>query len=356
MAARRVLLAAIATLIAVLLAAPIVVLALPFWVVAWLTRTIARYLEPSYVSWDQLMEFTPVIGWKPKANLNAHYLTVAEDGVFHIVTDAQGWPGTASIPESDIVVFGDSYAFGYGVDVEASFAECSGGVRIKAIGAPAYNMVQEVLLMHQLSAHLSGKLVVWFIFVGNDLHDNLTPNMYHYRMPFVREINGTGRWEIVTSHVSPVKWPYTSARFRDFTLWDRLLADIHSPTFLAQRAFSACEFLIGKGNDICRRAGARLFIMTIPDPLTLSQRGLRRMFSRGADPNSFDPDLPDKRIGEICSQLGIPFVAGRNHLQAQYYKTRDPHWNEKGHQRVAELLGTLCNDYVLSGSGTHKGL
>jgi hypothetical protein len=82
-----------------------------------------------------------------------------------LVSDAQGWPGTASIAES--VVFGDSYSFGYGVNVEASFfSECHCQARIKAIGAPAYNMVQEVLLMHQLSSHLSGKLVVWFHFRG----------------------------------------------------------------------------------------------------------------------------------------------------------------------------------------------
>jgi hypothetical protein len=266
---------------------------------------------------------------------------VAEDGVFHIVTDAQGWPGTTSIAESDVVVFGDSYAFGYGVNVEDFFAERHHGVRIKAIGAPAYNMVQEVLLMRQLSPQLAGKLVVWFIFVGNDLHDNLTPNMYHYRMPFVREVNGTGSWEIVTSHVNPVQWPYISARFRDFTLWDRLLADIHSPTFLAQRAYSACEFLIGEGSAICNCAGARLLVMTIPDPLTVSQRGLQRLFSRGADPKSFDPDLPDRKIRKMCSKFGVLFVAGRNYLDARHYKTADPHWNERGHQQVAELLCTL---------------
>jgi hypothetical protein len=347
----RTLLAALAALIGLLLAVPIVVLALPFWTVAFLTRALARRLEPSYVSWDQLMEFTPVIGWKPKANLNAHYLTLAEDGVFHIVTDAQGWPGTMSIAQSDIVVFGDSYAFGYGVNVEASFAECHHEVRIKAIGAPGYNMAQEVLLMRQLSPQLVGKLVVWFIFLGNDLYDNLTPNMYRYRMPFVREVNETGSWQLVTSHVSPAQWPYTSARFRDFTLWDRILADTHSPTPLSQRAFSACEFLIGKGHDICSRAGARLLVMTIPDPLTVSQRGLQRLFSRGADPNTFDPDLPDKNIGEICTKFGVLFVAGRNHLDARHYKTRDPHWNERGHQQVASLLKTLYYDCIIGGGG-----
>jgi hypothetical protein len=356
MAALRVLLSALAALFGMLLAVPIVVLALPFWAVAFFTRTLAHYLEPSYVAWHQLIEFAPVIGWKPKAHLNAYYLTAVEDGVFHTVTDAQGWPGTASIAESDIVVFGDSYAFGYGVDVEASFfAECHRRARIKAIGAPAYNMVQEVLLMQQLSSHLPGKLVVWFIFVGNDLHDNLVPDMYHYRMPYVRELNGTGHWEFVTSHVSPAKWPYLAARFRDHTHLGRINANLHSQTFLAQRAYSACEFLIEEGRDICSRAGARLLVMTIPDPSTLRQHSVQRLFSLSAEPHSFDPALPDKRIGEICANLGVSFVSGRDHLHARHYKTHDPHWNERGHKQVASLLSSLYDDHMVAGNQAPQG-
>jgi hypothetical protein len=347
MAALRVLLSALAALFGMLLAVPIVVLALPFWAVVFFTRTLAHYLEPSYVAWHQLIEFAPVIGWKPKAHLNAHYLTVVEDGVFHTVTDAQGWPGTASIAESDIVVFGDSYAFGYGVDVEASFfSECHRRARIKAIGAPAYNMVQEVLLMHQLSSHLPGKLVVWFIFVGNDLHDNLVPDMYHYRMPFVRELNGAGNWEFVTSHVRPAKWPYLAARFRDHAHLG-IMANLHSQTFHAKRAYSACEFLIEEGRDICNRAGARLLVMTIPDPSTLRQHSVQHLVSLSAEPRSFDPALPDKRIGEICANLGVLFVSGRDHLHARHYKTFDPHWNEQGHEQVAFLLSSLYDDYMV---------
>jgi hypothetical protein len=353
-AALRLLLSVIAALFGIVLAVPIVVLALPFWAVACFTRTMAHYLEPSYVAWDQLLEFTPVIGWKPKAHLDVHYLTFVEDGVFHTVTDAQGWPGTASIAESDIVVFGDSYAFGYGVNVETSFfSECHRQARIKAIGAPAYNMVQEVLLLHQLSSHLSGKLVVWFIFTGNDLNDNLVPDMHRYRMPFVREHNGTGHWEFVTSHVSPAKWPYRSARFRDYGHLP-ILANLHSRTFLAQRAYSACGFLIEEGRDICNHAGARLLVMTIPDPDTLRQHSLQGLFSLSAEPRSFDPALPDKKIGEICANLGVSFVSGRDHLHARHYKTLDPHWNEQGHARVASLLSSLYHDYMVPGNQANK--
>jgi hypothetical protein len=302
------------------------------------------------MSWQQVMEFAPLIGWKPKANLNGYYLTAVEDGVFHVVTDFQGWAGTASIVESDIVVFGDSYAFGYGVDTEAAFFESCRELRLKAIGAPGYNMVQEVLIMDQLSSQLAGKFVVWFVFVGNDLFENLMAHHFHYRMPFVRESKSNQRrgWETVTSHVSPTKWPYTAARYRDFTLWDRVVGDMHSENFLATRAFAACEFLIEKGNDICRRAGAQLLVLTIPDPLTVNHHGLRRIFARGTDPLKFDPDLPDKRIGEICAKFDVAFVAGRNYLDSRHYKARDPHWNEQGHQRMAWLLSSLYYDYMLN--------
>lgn len=348
MTALRVLLSVTAALLGLLLAVPIAVAALPFWAVAFLTRAGAHYLEPSYVTWDQLVEFTPVVGWKPKAHLNAHYLTVCEDGVFHTVTDAQGWPGTASIAESDIVVFGDSYAFGYGVDVEASFfSERHRKARIKAIGAPAYNMVQELLIMQQLSSQLADKLVVWFIFVGNDLHDNLVPDMYQYRMPFVRQFNRTGHWELVTSHVSPAQWPYLSARFRDAAHRGRIMANLHSQTFFAQRAYSACQFLIEEGRNICNRARARLLVMTIPEPQTLRQDQLRYLFTLSAEPRSFDPALPDKRIGEICANLGVSFVSGRDHLDARHYKTFDPHWNEEGHEQVASLLSSLYDEHIV---------
>ena len=62
--------------------------------------------------------------------------------------------------------------------------------------------------MQRYAPQLQGKLVVWFIYFGNDLYDNLAPDMYGYRTPFVREANGA--WEMVTHHISPDKWPLTS--------------------------------------------------------------------------------------------------------------------------------------------------
>ena len=79
---------------------------------------------------------------------------------------------------------------------------------IKAIGAPGYSMVQELMLITQLAPRLGGKLVVWFIYPGNDLTDNLSPAMttFGYRMPFLLESDIRGGWDIIASHVQPDRW------------------------------------------------------------------------------------------------------------------------------------------------------
>jgi hypothetical protein len=333
----RVLLAIVAALVGMLLAIPVLALMVPFWAVAFLTRTVARLIEPRFVPWQQLIEFDPQIGWKPKANLDTYYLAERDD-VFHVTTDSEGWSGKTNIAESHVVIFGDSYAFGYGVDAEASFANLS-KVPVKAIGAPGYNLVQELLLMRQLSSQLKGKLVVWFIYFTNDLFDNLSPNMRHYRTPFVREAENVSGWEIVTSHLSAKKWSYSSGRQR---IHLQALAAVYSPTFLSQRASAACEFLIKEGNDICNLAGAQLLILTIPCPYTLSQSGLKYF----PNPQVIDPELPDREIREICRKWRVPLVAGKDFLSEHDYKGHDDHWNERGHRRVAQALERLYRNHL----------
>src|SRR5262245_8238951 len=108
----RAILAFVAALAGVILAALFLILASPFLLVATLTRALAAALEPAYLTRDQLIEFDSQFGWRPRPNLNTHHLMV---DLFHIRTDRDGWRGDATLEESEIVVFGDSFAAGYGV-------------------------------------------------------------------------------------------------------------------------------------------------------------------------------------------------------------------------------------------------
>jgi len=349
MAVVRLIIACIAALVGIILAAPVILLWLVFEAVALLTSLGARILEPNVIAANDLVEFVPTIGWKPKPNLDAYYLTMVKDGAFHARTDAQGWPDPSNVSNSNVVVFGDSYAFGYGVDSRHAFWHQEKNISIKSIGAPGYNMVQELILMRQFSDKLRGKLVVWFIYFGNDLYDNLVPNNQRYRSPFVRKVANAKEWQITTEHVSLSSWPSNS----DPKYYDRL-AELSCSSYLADRAYSACEFLISEACHICSEVGARLTIMTIPDAVQLTPKGQQTLAQAAPDSATFHVDFPDKKIKEIASKFAIPMVALKDHLTAADYKERDPHWNEKGHQRVAAVIRqvweSIAKNDQLSGS------
>jgi hypothetical protein len=324
-------------LFGLLLSLPILALGLPFWIAGLCTRWIGALLEPRFLPWSSIVGFDPLIGWRPKPNLKVYGLA---DEVFRMTTGADGWPGNTSMAEADLVVLGDSFAFGYGINDKAMFARLIPQVRVKPIGSPAYNLVQELMILRQYSSQLAGKLIVWFVFLGNDLWDNLYPYTHMYSTPFARRTNNRGDWRIENSHVSPKTRPYEYDAKHDRIIWDRL-ADVCSSSHLSERAYSACEFLISEAQEICERHGARLCVFTIPDSAQLSPERLEDLRARSSNPDSFDPGFPDRKLSEICSNRGVAFLAGREHLTRADYRQVDRHWNERGHQRIAEILGNL---------------
>jgi hypothetical protein len=314
-----------------LLLIPVIAVAIPIWTVVLLTRAVTRLVGRKTVAWDQIIEPHAEKGWKPKPNLNCECSFAA--GVFRARTGEDGWPAGRSLDEAEMVVFGDSFASGFGVDHGRAFFSLRSGIRIKAIGSPGYSMVQELLWMKWLAPSLSGKTVVWFLYFGNDLYDNLLPNLYHYRMPFARR--GKNGWEVVTSHVSPARWPYNPEKnFRE----EEKFRGAFGENPLSTRVYEACEYLIGEGRDVCSRANADLVLLSIPWTVQLDDAEWSRRCKLYGQPEDFDRHAPDRRIGEIAQRLGVPLVEGRRCWSAAHHFPNEGHWNEGGHRRVAELL------------------
>ena len=111
----RTLLALVGAAIGYFLVIPIIIVGIPFWIVALLTRMLKPWISPRVVQWTELIQFDPMVGWKPKPGISA-VCEAPEADVFHVETDQEGWRGPASLDESQVVVFGDSFAFGYAVD------------------------------------------------------------------------------------------------------------------------------------------------------------------------------------------------------------------------------------------------
>jgi len=321
----------------ILLALPVLIFGFPFWLAATGTRRMASLIEPRFLPWSSIVQFDSEVGWKPMPNLKVYGL--AEE-VFRITTGPDGWPGKISISEADIVVLGDSFAFGYGVDDRHMFSRLVPKMRVKAVGSPAYNLVQEFMILRKYSPDLAGKLIVWFVFLGNDLWDNLYPYTHMYSTPFVRRENGSSNWIIENRHLTPRVRHYEYDARHDQRIRERL-ADICSESYLSARAYPACDFLIGQAQHLCRKLDASLCVFTIPDPAQLSPEGVANLRECSSNPDSFDPGLPDRKISEICTKQGVVFLAGRDHLTRADYRQVDRHWNERGHRKVAQVLADL---------------
>lgn len=320
-------------LVGLVVSVAVLLLGVPFLVVGGLTRTLLLRLPlaPQWSPWRELMTYEPEVGWKPRPNLDAYGLG---EEPFHLTTDGDGWRSTGSLEDSDVVVFGDSFAFGYGIGDEGFFANLLDRPRIKSIACNGYGMVHSLLWMRRLESWLAGKLAIWLVYTGNDLYENLRPNHGPYRTPFVRRrIDGDG-WELVTAHVSPDPWPFPDNRRNN-----ELLAQLCTPCLLGERAFSAAEYLIGEAATVCSAAGARLVLVSVPS--SLQYGGARRLRRLSPDAGAFDPDLPDMRLALACERQGVPFVPLKPRLERDDYLDRDIHWRPSGHRKVATCIRDL---------------
>lgn len=342
----RIPMAALAALVSYAAVLPVLLMAAPFLLVRWASGLVTRLLEPASCPWEELIEFDQTLGWRPKAALSTHYADV--DDVFSVSTDDQGWRGRNSLRESGMVVFGDSFAWGYGVGDGDLFTNYVSGVTVKTVGTMGYNMVQELLCMQQLRRELRGKIIVWFIYYGNDLFENLSPDMQGYRQPFLRSVEDRAKWEIVNHHLAPNRW-FLKQYTRGEVYYEQL-ARFCSPNAHSARAYAACEFLLAQGKELCDQAGAELVVFTIPEKTQLSEAGRDFLLRHGGDPGTFDPDFPDRRIGEMCRQLGIRFRAGKADLSLAHYKAFDSHWNTLGHRRVGQILSEIYRGSGLQNS------
>ena len=65
----RALLALVGGGLGYLLVIPIIVVGMPFWIVAVLTRTLKPWISPRVVQWTELIQFDPMVGWKPRPGI-----------------------------------------------------------------------------------------------------------------------------------------------------------------------------------------------------------------------------------------------------------------------------------------------
>lgn len=114
------------------------------------------------------------------------------------------------------------------------------------------------------------------------------------------------------------------------------------PSTHLDHAWEVARQLLRQVQALCEANGARLLVLAIPDLPGMSALTLKNIAAAaGAPIEQIDPDRP--QLGEICANLGVPFVdpaaAFRaTQVPAQLYLENNRHWNAQGHRIVAEAI------------------
>jgi hypothetical protein len=87
-------------------------------------------------------------------------------------------------------------------------------------------------------------------------------------------------------------------------------------------------------------------LVTIPDPIQLTDAGRSRLAALSGNAAACDADFPDRRIAESCGRHGVPMIVGKDHLSIGDYKRIEAiHWNDRGHRRMADLLARMYDSF-----------
>lgn len=243
----------------------------------------------------------------------------------------------------DIAVVGDSHAYGMEVDEKATWeSRLSGltGLTVANLALPFQGTAQEALAFRRYGVRLHPRLVL-FTLCPNDAWDNEVFRDWSARRPGLRPPLGYHRFRL------QLGWPGPLARLARGAQGSYVLRRLLETVRMRRRAHEfnrtavqrpqELEALAADADAARAAAGRARFAAILTDiwwiPAFRAQRGpLKEALARRGIPVL---DLAEA----LCAPAGCP---------EGFYLPMDLHWNERGHERVAEeVKGYLVRERLL---------
>jgi len=388
---------------------PFIVRALTALVAVILTLLVCeialRYLYPQGGQ-PLIYDFDASLGHRMRAGVDLVQVWDNHENVSRVRTNSLGLRG-AEIPrakapgEERILVLGDSYAFGYGVGDEDTFAAVlerelnaePGGRRVVVAnaGVSSYGTAQELLRYRELHSIVHPDVTVLTFFIGNDVHDNLCLEYISLRprhdFPCFAVRDGALVQQSAPVEKKPKKESQglvaairnaikDSETYALLTTKPKVLLQT-SPALVrlllrlgldlrpeyvphvvagwylpenAARGWDLTQHLLAELQKEVAADGGRMVLIIIPSRTQVipDMLALTAMLYPGEAPvDEFlaDPDRPQRMLQQFANDHGIAVLDTTPILRANgggaLYYPAIAHWNEKGHKVVADALREL---------------
>ena len=275
-----------------------------------------------------------------------------------------------------LLVFGDSFVEGWGVEVEQTVSgqlrQILAGDQVLNFGVAGYGTDQEMLLFQKEGAAFHPDCVV-VCYYANDMWNNVSDwgigTEQGYKPHFSFAAGGRLRlkgvpvprtrywdedywekesWDLRLQHYLTQQWHlYVLARK---ALTPEMSREEHGQFYDAlygldaegryERAWEASGILLSAFKTAVEKGGARFMLVYVPAIVQVEAEEwapkLRDLVGR------YDLLKPNKRLGAIAARYGIDFLdlypAFEEEARSQPLYYRDSHWNPAGHDLAARQI------------------
>jgi hypothetical protein len=306
-----------------------------------------------------------------------NWLGIATDRRYEVSVqyDQNGFRNPRALDRADIAAIGDSFIEAGLVgdrDIVTSRLADAFGLQVANLGQGGYGPQQELIVLQRYALPLNPKLVIWFLFEGNDLLD---VHRYEQLRADARNPTTSGSFlsrSATANSLRTLRWlltPTPSADLpeavrRSCRLRRSQPSDAETIYFaypgaaLTERDLSALSLTqqtLVNAQRAARQAGAEFVLVLIPTKFRVYHELCE--FPAGAYGHSWRPnDLPG-RLAALAGAIGMPYLdltiafrAAAENGPLTYFPD-DGHWNASGHAVAADAVvefvrsrGLLAND------------
>ena len=281
-----------------------------------------------------------------------HYMKPNYEGRFkcinfdtNIKTNSYGFRDNEfNITENSIIVFGDSIAFGYGIEQDETFAQLlendlsSEGSDVYNLGTSGYSLNEYNWLYDKYSNELKHKLVILMLYEGNDFQESC--NLIN-RTEFVTdERKGFGLIK------DSLKKSYT------FRFLYPLTKNIIN---LGETAVTSKQFFMVDEPEEVKNCNERFKedLKELKNKIMDDNKELIILIfpSKAVFIESEDPKIDYKKrlnvLLDICSELDLNCINFKNYISdtKEIYQKDSGHPNKEGHRKMARLLYNYIAKY-----------